>query len=112
MNREQRRKFSKEYRQALQSRGLAKETARLVANSEKSALPPIKTGAKVKLNQKKIQSAAGFERLNDRYKKFVSENSETVFTAKLEDDGLISLYEAPEWLFWYSDLIKIDTTEF
>lgn len=29
-----------------------------------------------------------------------------IFTAHIEDNGLISLKENPEWLFWDGDLIK------
>lgn len=44
--------------------------------------------------------------MNGRYKEFIQNCIGQIFTAHIEDNGLISLKENPEWLFWDGDLIK------
>ena len=63
-------------------------------------------GDKVKLNVNRIESRPNYIHMNDRYKKFVSENADTVFTVKFEkgSDRLITFEENDEWLFWSGDL--------
>lgn len=45
--------------------------------------------------------------MNPKYKEFVEANADTVFTAHLEKDTLVSLKEQPEWIFWSGNLIRI-----
>lgn len=71
-------------------------------------------GDRVKLNLKKIQSHKDYDRLNPRYKRFVEENADVVFTACVESGkrkipNTVGLKESEDnWLFWVGDLIKVN----
>ena len=109
MNRQQKRAFVKK----AQSKGISKDAAKAYlaireAGLDKLSLPKqFQEGDKVKLDVEKIKRRKDYERLNPRYKEFVESNADTVFTAHLERETLISLKEQPEWLFWSGSLIKV-----
>lgn len=109
MNRQQKRAFVKK----AQSKGISKDAAKAYlaireAGLDKLSLPKqFQEGDKVKLDMEKIKRRKDYERLNPRYKEFVESNADTVFTAHLERETLISLKEQPEWLFWSGSLIKV-----
>lgn len=109
MNRQQKRAFVKK----AQSKGISKDAAKAYlaireAGLDKLSLPKqFQEGDKVKLDVEKIKRHKDYERLNPRYKEFVESNADTVFTAHLERETLISLKEQPEWLFWSGSLIKV-----
>lgn len=109
MNRQQKRAFVKKAR----SKGISKNAAEAYlaikeAGLDKLSLPKqFQEGDKVKLDVEKIKRRKDYERLNPRYKEFVESNADTVFTAHLERETLISLKEQPEWLFWSGSLIKV-----
>ena len=109
MNRQRKRAFVKK----AQSKGISKNVAEAYlaikeAGLDKVSLPKqFQEGDKVKLDVEKITQRKDYERMNPRYKEFVESNVDTVFTAHLERDTLISLAEQPEWLFWSGSLIKV-----
>lgn len=72
----------------------------------------IKEGEKVKLDVKKITSRDDWQKLTERYRTFVMENANTVFTVKYEEKyggtpSLVTFDEDNTWLFWVGDLIVI-----
>ncbi|MDO5546868.1 MAG: hypothetical protein Q4F79_00050 [Eubacteriales bacterium] len=109
MNRQQKRAFVKK----AQSKGISKNVAEAYlaikeAGLDKVSLPKqFQEGDKVKLDVEKIMQRKDYEKMNPRYKEFVESNVDTVFTAHLERETLISLAEQPEWLFWSGSLIKV-----
>lgn len=109
MNRQQKRAFVKK----AQSKGISKNVAEAYlaikeAGLDKVSLPKqFQEGDKVKLDVEKITQRKDYEKMNPRYKEFVESNVDTVFTAHLERETLISLAEQPEWLFWSGSLIKV-----
>lgn len=109
MNRKARRDFVKK----ACKKGISKNTAEAYiaireAGLDKLSLPKqFNEGDKVKLDVEKITSRKDYERLNPKYKEFVESNRNTVFTAHLERDTLVSFVEQPEWLFWSGSLIKV-----
>lgn len=109
MNRQQKRTFVKK----AQSKGISKNVAEAYlaikeAGLDKVSLPKqFQEGDKVKLDVEKITQRKDYEKMNPRYKEFVESNADTVFTAHLERETLISLAEQPEWLFWSGSLIKV-----
>ena len=109
MNRQQKRAFVKK----AQSKGISKNVAEAYlaikeAGLDKVSLPKqFQEGDKVKLDVEKITQRKDYEKMNPRDKEFVESNVDTVFTAHLERETLISLAEQPEWLFWSGSLIKV-----
>lgn len=109
MNRQQKRAFVKKAK----SKGISKNVAEAYlaikeAGLDKVSLPKqFQEGDKVKLDVEKIKRRKDYEKMNPRYKEFVESNADTVFTAHLERETLISLAEQPEWLFWSGSLIKV-----
>ena len=109
MNRQQKRAFVKKAR----SKGISKNAAEAYlaikeAGLDKLSLPKhFQEGDRVKLDVEKIKRRKDYEKLNPRYKEFVESNADTIFTAHLERETLISLKEQPEWLFWSGSLIKV-----
>lgn len=75
--------------------------------------PPqeIDEGGKVRLNTELIKARKNYQRMAESYKKFVEQNDDTVFTAHVERENMISMVEEPRWLFWSGDLIKVDDTQ-
>lgn len=108
MNRKERRNFVKKARK----KGISKNTAEAYiaikeAGLDKLSLPKqFSEGDRVRLDVEKITSRKDYEQLNQKYREFVESNRDTVFTAHLERDTLISFVEQPEWLFWSGVLIK------
>ena len=109
MNRQQRRAFVKKAK----SKGISKNAAEAYlaikeAGLDKLSFPKqFQEGDKVKLDVEKIKGRKDYEKMNPKYKEFVESNVDTVFTAHLERETLISLKEQPEWLFWSGSLIKV-----
>ena len=100
LNREKRRKFAKEAK----AKGIPKEyiDAYSTMLASKSDGDLIEDGMKVMGNVERVN----YESMHDRYKEFINQCDGQVFTAHVEDSGLVSLKESPEWLFWEGDLIK------
>lgn len=109
MNREQKREFVKKAKKKGVGAEAAKAYAEIISNGAGQTTPKqdIVEDEKVKLNIEAIKARQNYERMSDKYKKFVDENTETVFTAHVERPTLISLKEEPKWLFWCGDLIKL-----
>jgi hypothetical protein len=119
MNREERRAMAKR----LKKKGV-KNAAELVTAYEKankirenvgveSSSPPqsISEGDKVKLNVELIKSRKNYENMLDGYKDFVNDNADSIFTAHVERESIISMVEEPKWFFWSGDLIKCKSDE-
>ena len=104
LNREKRRKFAKEAK----AKGIPKEyiDAYLTMLESKGDQDLIKDDMKVMVNVERVMAGKNYASMNDRYKEFISQCEGKVFTAHVEDNGLVSLKESPEWLFWEGDLIK------
>lgn len=110
MNRKTRRNFVKKARK----KGISKNTAEAYiaikeAGLDKLSLPKrFNEGDMVRIDVEKIMSRKDYERLNPKYREFIESNRDSVFTAHLERDTLISFVEHPEWLFWSGILIKVE----
>ena len=102
MNRKQKRDFIKQARK----KGVSETDARAYLTTQDGS--EIKEGDKVKLNIYKIKSSPDYQIMNPKYKSFIEENKDTVFTAHYERETLISFVEEPKWLFWRGNLIKVN----
>ena len=104
LNRDKRRKFIKEAKK----KGIPKEyiDAYLTMVNSNETNDEIKENEKVMVNVERVTSSKNYDSMNGRYKEFIQNCSGQIFTAHIEDNGLISLKESPEWLFWDGDLIK------
>ncbi len=72
----------------------------------------IKEGEKVKLDVKKITGRADWQKASERYRSFVMENKNTVFTVQYEEKygikpSLVTFAEDNTWLWWTGDLIVV-----
>lgn len=119
MNREQRRAMAKR----LKKKGV-KNAAELVNaydkankirdNTEGGASSPpqsIAEGDQVKLNVELIKARKNYENMLDGYKDFVNNNADSIFTAHVERENIISMVEEPKWFFWSGDLIRCQNDE-
>jgi len=104
MNRAERREFVKRAKK----RGISEEIAEAYLSVRDSGTRDFGEGDKVRLNVQRIQSQKGYQKMSARYKEFVEANVNTVFTAHIEQETLVSLKEQPEWLFWSGHLIKVE----
>lgn len=68
-------------------------------------------GDKVKMNIELVKGRRSYPEMNEKYKEFVDNNGEKVFTARVEGKNMVSFVEEPRWLFWSGDLIKISEEE-
>ena len=115
MNREQRRAMEK----ALRKNGMKTEDAKAYVQIVNNAdairaggvgenTPPkhIEEGEKIRLNICRIKARKNYDRMAQGYRDFVEAAGDTVFTAHVERENLISLAEEPRWLFWSGDLLK------
>ena len=110
MNREQRRTYEKK----LRAKGVSKSDAEnIVALKQKlDSVEPLPEGQRVRLNIKSIMEHPDYERLTDRYKQFVQDNKDNVFTVEydpqhLKNPTLVCLKEDPtpvKWIWWVGDL--------
>lgn len=111
MNRKQKRNFVK----AAKKKGVDKRIADVYLRLKEMDVSPVdlEDGDKVRLNLKAIQGHADYDRLSEQYKQFVENNTEQIFTVSRDERGgklktVVSLKEEPTWLFWTSDLIKVE----
>jgi hypothetical protein len=110
MNREQRRTFAKN----LRAKGISKESVSNIAKLKQKldSVPRIAEGEKVRLNVKSILSDPDYEKKQDRWKQFVQDNKDAIFTVEWDDRHrdnpvLVCLKEDPsplKWLWWVGDL--------
>lgn len=107
MNRKEKRELLKKSQQYGIDREIAKIYAEFV-NVENTVNPQeFFEGEKVRLNTKSIRGRKDFERMSSRYKEFVENADDRIFTVHIERETLVSLTEEPTWLFWIGDLIKV-----
>ena len=112
MNRRQKRNFLK----IAKSKGVDTQIAELYLRLKDKGVEfnDISDGDKVKLNIQVIQSHSDYNKLSEKYKRFVVENENTIFTVQLDSRGgnlnnVVSLKEdSTGWLFWTGDLIKVN----
>lgn len=111
MNREQKRTFVKNAMKKGIKESDAKVYAEIIGNGSGGGTPPqdISEGEQIRLNTVAIKSRKNYENTTDKYKEFIDNNSDMVFTAHVEHRNLISLKEEPCWLFWSGDLIKVNS---
>lgn len=100
MNREQRRRMVKKY---------GNDVADRFINPEKPQEIPERQ--KVRLNYSKITGRKDYPRMQDRYRVFVEEHQNDVFTVEYDktrkDNTFVCLAEDPgevKWLWWAGDL--------
>lgn len=72
----------------------------------------IRDGEKVKLNVDQIKKGKDWHKLNNKYKSFVLNNANTIFTVKFEEKygdkpSLVTFAEDNIWLWWVEDLIRL-----
>ena len=113
MNREQKRGLERRLKAKGYSESDAKkyvstaetlEQIRKFGSGEASPPKKFEEGDKVKLNIRRIRERKNYDRMLDAYKEFVNDNQDTVFTAHVEHENMISFAEEPRWLFWSGDL--------
>ena len=112
MNRKDKRAFLK----SAKKKGVDRQLAELYLRIKEKGIQPqtIVDGDKVKLNMKAIQSHPDYNRLSDKYKSFVTENVDTIFTVQFDPrsgnlNAIVSLKEdSTRWLFWVGDLTKVN----
>ncbi len=109
INREQKRAFVKKAQKKGVDKDIAKTYAEIFGSGAGTPTPPqdIVEGEKVKLDIGKIKARRNYERMTAKYKEFIDNNIDTVFTAHIERKTLVSFVEEPKWLFWSGDLIKL-----
>jgi len=69
----------------------------------------INSGDKVKMDVSLVKSRKSYPDMNEKYKEFVENNGDKVFTARVEGKNMVSFEEEPTWLFWSGDLIKVSS---
>lgn len=67
----------------------------------------INSGDKVRIDVSLVKSRRSYPDMNEKYKEFVENNGDKVFTARVEGKNMVSFEEEPTWLFWSGDLIKV-----
>lgn len=114
MNRETRRKLTKEVKKRGLSDVQAKAYVEVVNRADEirkngaSATTPEKhfeDGDKVMINIDAIKARQNYEHMSENYKQFVENSAGVVYTAHIEQQKLVSFEEEPRWLFWSGDLI-------
>lgn len=109
MNREQKRALTKKAHQQGMSKKLAKAYAEIASGTgEHTKSQGFSEGDKVRLNIEAIKARKNYEYMSAKYKAFVDEAADVIFTAHIERENLISLQEEPKWLFWSGDLLKVE----
>lgn len=108
MNREQKRAFVKSATKRGTSKSVAKAYAEILSHgfTANSAAQDIQNGDKVKLDIEKIKARVNYNVMNQKYKDFVEESADKVFTARVKNN-LVVLEENNQWMFWSGDLIKV-----
>jgi len=114
MNREQRRKLIKEFEKTGLTSAQAK---RLLEIHEAPDLKGnLKEGDRVKLNLKSIQEHPDWHTMNPKWKQFVEDNKDVVFTVEYDKDkkdnpSMVCLTEDttdPKWLWYVGDLERVN----
>ena len=68
----------------------------------------IHSGDLVKLKVARVKRRRGYGKSLPAYKRFIENNTGTVFTAYVQPNGLVSLLpNGGPWLFWDGDLKKV-----
>lgn len=109
MNRAGKRTLVKKVKKAGINKEEAEKLVFIVNEGSGTPSPPqeIVEGDKVRLNVELIKSRKNYSRMAERYKEFVESSEDTVFTAHVERENMISVVEQPRWLFWSGDLVKV-----
>lgn len=112
MNREQRRSKPKKVDKHSDKKIKAFESmwkAAMNSLSKHTDRQDFKDGDRVMMNVDAIKARPNYGKMNQRYRDFVENNAETVFTVEIEHENgsLIRFKEEPTWLFWGGDLLSI-----
>lgn len=108
MGREEKRKFFKIAKRKGLSRRAAEDFLNIKSGFDRlSHVEQFQEDDKVMLDVDAIMKHPDWDKLNSNYKAFVEGNRNTVFTAHIEKERLISLKENPDWLFWSGSLLKM-----
>lgn len=117
MNREERRTLEREIKKLTKNTGLTDNQIKgyIKFKDWQSKSTSLKEGDKVKLNYEVIVNDINYKTKTIKYKNFIEENKETVFTVEYDqkykkNPWLVCLKEditQPKWLFIANDLIKI-----
>lgn len=122
MNRQERRKFKKNF--ASFSKSHPKEAAAIVSAAMKKLAfgvdkQELNPGDKVKLNMAAIKADPDYNRLVPKRRLFVESNSDTIFTVEYDprhtnNPSIVCLAEDetdPKWLWYTGHLMKVETEE-
>ena len=108
MNRKQRREAVKK----LRGKGYSKATAEGLIGflRDHDFTPPgnFQDGDKVRVNVEQIRRSKDWPGMNPKYKAFVEENEDTVFTVRMERPLLATFEEDSTWWFYTGDLIHAE----
>lgn len=109
MNREEKRKL----RKAAQEKGISKEVVESFISMGTPLYPKkLQEGDQVKLNLKRIKSGRDYNRMQPKYRKFVDDNKDVIFTVEFDpaygdNPCVVCLKEDPseiKWAWWEGDL--------
>lgn len=111
MNREEKRK----YEQQLKARGASSNDIRkaLLIREYMALRTRLHEGDKVKLDVQKIRDSPDWRKYSERYKQFVEENEDKIFTVEYDEkhsSAVVCLKEDPsevKWLWWEGNLVKV-----
>lgn len=111
MNREQRRKANK----ILKTVDGHEQFETMIKNIEVlGKASKLKDGDFVKINAEQMMQRKEWKRLNPKYREFITQNRDTIFTAKIRRRSaagypvIIDLNENDTWSFWVGDLIILE----
>lgn len=111
MNRAQRRSLDKKVRS---KNGLSQFDKLVLASFARSAEDNmLKDGDSVRLNVDQMMARGDWKRLNPKYRAFVQQNRDTVFTAKIRSRSsggypvIVELDGCDTWTFWSGDLMQV-----
>lgn len=111
MNREQRRAFVRKAKRVGVDERVATTTLDIFTNGVGTfspANPDIKTGDVVQIDMTKVTARKNYDKMAPAYKEFVMSSEGKLFHAVDEGHNTIHLEEAPKWLFWSGDLIRVE----
>ena len=114
MNREQRRKYERQLRR----KGVSNEDVELFFKMLASSDETVNDGDKVRINVERIRKHPDYEKMNPKYKQFLADNEDKIFTATKTKKGFNRSFVEfeedstdPRWLWCMDDLIKVEGEE-
>jgi len=105
MNRKDRRDAVKKLREKGYSKSQAESVVGFLRDHNYTPPGNFKDGDRVRINASQIKDSRDWPDMNPKYKAFVEENEDTVFTVKMERPVLATFEEDNTWWFYTGDLI-------